>query len=359
VRWYEITDPNGTPTVTQQSTYAPDITNWRWTGSIAMDAAGDMLLGYSVSSSSMKPSVAITGRIPSDTPSTMEAENLWWTGTGYDTSGAERWGDYSSMAVDPVDDCTFWYTQETQNTIAAWAFTSRVGTFKFSSCVIPDFSVSASPTSVTLLQGGSGTSVITTAVVGIFSDAVTLSASGQPSGVTVTFSTNPIPAPGSGTSTMTIIVGPAVGFGSYPITVTATGGGKTHTTTVTLTVTSNSPDFSIVASPTTVSIAQNAQGASTITTAVADGFSSAITLSASGQPSGVTVNFSTNPIPAPGSGTSTMTVVVGGQAAIGTYTITLEATGDSITHSATVTLEVVPTTITGWPQATSSLDRTR
>src|SRR5262249_10958089 len=111
VRWYEIQNPNGTPSVVQQSTFAPD-SNVRWMGSIAMDKLGAMALGYSVSSSSINPAIAFTGRVPSDPASTMEPETRIINGTGSQTGGLSRWGDYSAMQVDPSDDCTFWYTNE-------------------------------------------------------------------------------------------------------------------------------------------------------------------------------------------------------------------------------------------------------
>src|SRR6266481_3845549 len=111
VRWYEIQNASGTPTVAQQSTFAPD-SNYRWMGSIAMDQSGDMAVGYSVASSSLNPTIRYTGRVPTDPSGTMEAEVNVVTGTGSQTTGLSRWGDYSAMQVDPVDDCTFWYTQE-------------------------------------------------------------------------------------------------------------------------------------------------------------------------------------------------------------------------------------------------------
>src|SRR5205085_9399472 len=112
VRWYEIQNPNGTPVVAQQSTFAPD-SNFRWMGSIAMDQAGDIAMGYSVSSSSVNPSIRFTGRTPSDPSGTLEAETNIITGGGSQTgSNLSRWGDYSALTVDPVDDCTFWFTTE-------------------------------------------------------------------------------------------------------------------------------------------------------------------------------------------------------------------------------------------------------
>jgi len=111
------------------------------------------------------------------------------------------------------------------------------------------------------------------------------------------------------------------------ISVTPSGGAAT-------------PDFSISASPSAVSIAKGASGSSTISTAVSGGFNSAIALSASGQPAGVTVSFSPASIAAPGSGSSTMTITVASTAVAGTSTITITGTGGSITHTATVTLTV-------------------
>src|SRR5208337_3665467 len=150
----------------------------------------------------------------------------------------------------------------------------------------PNFSISASPASLSIQQGNQGTSTITTTVSGGFSSAISLSASGVPSGTTVSFNPNPIPAPGAGSSTMTINVGASTPAGTYPITVTGNGGGIQQNTTVTLTVTAGGqPNFTISAAPASLSIAQGNQGASTITTTISGGFSSAISLSASGMPS--------------------------------------------------------------------------
>jgi len=201
-----------------------------------------------------------------------------------------------------------------------------------------DFTISASPSSTTIPQGGAGNVTISTTVSGGFNNAVALSASGQPSGTTVAFNPTSIAAPGAGSSTMTITVGAATAAGTYPITVTGTGGSTTHTTTVTLTVTTTG--FSISASPTSTSIAQGGSGNVTITTTASGSFNSAIALSASGQPSGVTVAFNPTSIAAPGSGTSTMTITVASSTAAGTYPITVTGTGGSTTQNATVTLTV-------------------
>ncbi len=343
IRWYEIQNPNGTPTVAQQGTFAPDSSN-RWMGSTAMDSAGNQAIGYSVvnSSTNLDPTVRITGRTPSDAANTMEPETNIVTGTGVQQSTSNRWGDYSAMQVDPVDDCTFWYTQEYIKTTGSFNWATRIANFKFSNCgsTTPDFTISANPTSVSVQQGNSGTSTITTTALNGFNNAITLSATGQPAGVTVTFSVNPIPAPGNGSSIMTMAVGASVTPGTYPITVTGTGGGITHTTTVNLTVTGVTPDFTISASPSAVTVARGSAGNSTISTTALNGFNSAISLSASGQGSRVTVGFSPNPIAAPGTGSSIMTITVAKRATRGTRTITVTGTGGGVTHTTTVTLTI-------------------
>ena len=102
VRWYEIRNPNGDPFVTQQSTYSPDSTTYRWMGIIAQDGCGNMAVGYSGSSLS-NPGIVYAGRGAGDTANTMSLERTIWTGTGSQTSYS-RWEDYSSMAIDPAED---------------------------------------------------------------------------------------------------------------------------------------------------------------------------------------------------------------------------------------------------------------
>ena len=133
VRWYELRNPGGTPTVYQQGTYSPD-SNSRWMGSIAMDKIGNMAMGYSVSSSSVFPSVRYTGRLATDPPGTMAAETGAYDGTGAQNGGLNRWGDYSSISIDPVDQCTFWYTTEYLKTTGSFNWSTRVASFKLAGC---------------------------------------------------------------------------------------------------------------------------------------------------------------------------------------------------------------------------------
>jgi len=134
VRWYEIRNPEGTPpTLYQQGTYTPD-SNFRWMPSIAQDKVGNIAVGYSVSGNSMYPAIRYTGRLPSDPLGTMQSENSILEGTGAELPGNGRWGDYSAMTVDPLDDCTFWYTNEYYSVSSLRNWRTRIASFKFPSC---------------------------------------------------------------------------------------------------------------------------------------------------------------------------------------------------------------------------------
>jgi subtilase family serine protease len=206
----------------------------------------------------------------------------------------------------------------------------------------PAFAIAASPASVSVVQGSSGNSTITTTVSGGFGSAIALTASGQPTGVTVTLNPTSIAAPGSGSSTLTMAVASTTVAGTYTITVTGIGGGITHTATVSLTVTAPTAGaFTISVSPTSGSLRQGQSGTATVTTAVSGGFDSAIALSATGEPSGVTIRSTPSSIAAPGSGTSSMLLTVSRSAPTGTHPITITGTGGGITHTITLTFEVV------------------
>ncbi len=201
----------------------------------------------------------------------------------------------------------------------------------------PGFGLTSTP--VSLVQGGSGTSTITSTVINGFGAAISLSATGQPTGVTVGFSPNSIT--GAGTSTMTITVGASTATGTYGIKVTGASGSITEVVTVSLTVSKAPANYTISASPTTINVARGSSGTSTITTTVSGGFDSAVSLSATGYPGGVSVSFSPRTIAKPGAGKSTMTVKVSNKVALGNHTIIINATGGGIPHSTVVTLDVL------------------
>jgi hypothetical protein len=132
MRWYELRSPLTAPVVYQQGTYAPD-SNYRWMGSAAMDGLGDIALGYSLSTTTAYPSVLYTGRVPSDPLGTMEAEATIFNGSG-NQSDSDRWGDYTSMSVDPSDDCTMWYTGQYLTGTGSNTWATRLFQFQFPGC---------------------------------------------------------------------------------------------------------------------------------------------------------------------------------------------------------------------------------
>ena len=125
-RWFELRKVAAGPwTLFQEGTQAPDTTN-RWMSSIAMDGTGNLALGYNVSSSSVFPGIRYTGRLSTDLGGTMGAEQVAIAGTA--SNGSTRYGDYSSLNVDPVNDCDFWLTGMF-NTASQWA--TRITKFRF------------------------------------------------------------------------------------------------------------------------------------------------------------------------------------------------------------------------------------
>lgn len=133
VRWYELRNPNGTPIVYQHGTYQPDATS-RWMGSAAMDKLGNIAVGYSLSSSSMFPSIGASTRAPTDPLGVLSNEVMLKSGSGAQTGTLNRWGDYSAMVVDPTDDCTFWYTTEYLKSSGTFNWSTWISSFKVAGC---------------------------------------------------------------------------------------------------------------------------------------------------------------------------------------------------------------------------------
>jgi hypothetical protein len=152
IRWIELrrTVP-GNWTLFQQSTYQPD-TTWRWMGSIASDNQGNIALGFSASSSTINPQLRYAGRLASDPLNVLSGEQHLFDGTGSQTGTSNRWGDYSDMTVDPVDDCTFYYTNEYYATTSSFNWRTRIGYFRFAECTPPQ--KGTAHFTVTLCNGG-------------------------------------------------------------------------------------------------------------------------------------------------------------------------------------------------------------
>jgi hypothetical protein len=200
----------------------------------------------------------------------------------------------------------------------------------------PNFSLSASPASLSVNQGSSGSSTITVTDSGGFTGSVSLAASGLPAGVTASFGTNPT----TSTSTVTFTVSSTATPGTSTVTITGTSGSLSHTTTVNLTVVNPAaaPDFTISVSPTSLAVRRGTTGHYTVTITAVNGFAGTVNLSVSGQGSRVTPTFS--PTSVSGSGSSTLSVRVSSRATTGNRALTITGTSGSLSHAAGATLTI-------------------
>ena len=134
LRWWEIRNiEDNPPVVYQNSTYMPDTTA-RWMGSAAFDKLGNIAIGYSASSASINPGIRIAGRRRTDPKNLLRTEQVVQAGTGSQTGTLHRWGDYSTMQIDPTDDCTFWYTTQYIGANGTFNWRTRIASFKFTNC---------------------------------------------------------------------------------------------------------------------------------------------------------------------------------------------------------------------------------
>ena len=344
VRWYELrsaVSSAGTFSLYQQGTFAPD-SSYRWMGSAAMDQAGDIAIGYTVSDGgSTYPSVRYTGRTPGDAPGTMATESTIVNGLGSQT-GYSRWGDYSSMRIDPSDDCTFWYVNEYLPVTHSYGWYTRIGSFRFSNCTSnADFSISATPGSASIAPGQTATSTVGVSSLNGYTGTVNLTVSGCPANATCSLSPASV-VNGLGSSTLSVTKTSTTPAGTYPVTVAGTdsvNGGLTHSATFTVTVVV--PDFSISANPTSFAVTQGNAGTSTINLASINGYAKSVTLGTVDCPSNATCTFLTNPVTPTGASTFRITTATNTPA--GGYTIAVTGTDPSaLAHSANLTVTVSP-----------------
>jgi hypothetical protein len=135
IRWYEIRLANGSPTIYQQGTFAPNDGVHRWMGSMAMDRDGNIAVGYSVSNGAdVYPGINYAVHLAADPPGQLTQETSLVKGAGSQIGTDSRWGDYAAMSVDPIDDCTFWFTTEYMATTGFASWQTRIASFKVPTC---------------------------------------------------------------------------------------------------------------------------------------------------------------------------------------------------------------------------------
>lgn len=241
--------------IVDEGTYTPD-TNTRWMGGIAIDKGGNIGVGYNVSSATINPRLMINGRALNDTDGQLRDEQACTPATtGSQTgsfSGRGRWGDYTSMSVDPTDDCTFWFTGEFYPTTSTNQWSTRICSFKFTECGLPGFKlVSETPRRIEVCGTTAGPDPswdLLAGTVGGFNAAVTLTPSGVPGGATPAFSANPIAA-SPGMSVFSLVGGRSLPSGEYNVTVSGTGGSITSALGLELGVSAAAPTVPTLTSP--------------------------------------------------------------------------------------------------------------
>jgi hypothetical protein len=144
IRWYEIRRPGPLASIHQQGTHSPDGLH-RWMAGMNVDGAGNFALGYSLGGASTFPSIAYAARLAADPLGTLPLEErVLLQGAGSQT-GTFRWGDYVSMSIDPVDDCTFWFTNQYYSQTSDDDWQTRVFAFKLPACPAPSPGPTPSP----------------------------------------------------------------------------------------------------------------------------------------------------------------------------------------------------------------------
>lgn len=224
IRWFELRKVSGGQwALHQEGTYAPTGTDNRFMGSAAMDGSGNIALSYHIAGPDSYPGISMTGRHAADAAGTMtQAETVIVAGQSHIAS--DRNGDYSHLSIDPVDNCTFWMTSDYGSNNGQW--NTRIANFKFNDCgapATPDFTLQATNLTQTACANTQlQPMAISSAAVSGFNKSINLTYSGLPTGVTGSFSTNPV-TPG-GSSNATVAVG-NLNVGQYNFTINGAAAG--------------------------------------------------------------------------------------------------------------------------------------
>ena len=248
VRWWIMSRSGGGAwTLVQEGTYAPD-SHSRWMSSVATDGDGNLAVGYSVGSSSLEAGVRYNGRLQGDPLGTLtQGETTLIAGAGVHSN--ERWGDYSSMNVDPVDDCTFWYTNEYARANGSWA--TQIGKFKFDSCGTPGVVLSATNLSQAVCAPGNATPItLEVTSSGGFAGSTDLSFPYLPPGISGTFSASPVTPSAQSTIDLAVQAGATYEYEGHPIEILATPtGADPQSLQANLLVFTQTPDAPVIQVP--------------------------------------------------------------------------------------------------------------
>jgi uncharacterized membrane protein len=213
-------------------------------------------------------------------------------------------------------------------------------TVTLSLTVTGTFTLASTATAASAARGGSVPLTLTTTRGTGFNSAISFSVGGVPPGVVANFSPSSIAAPGSGSTTLTLAAASSATAGAYALAITATGGGVTKTLAVAYTLLTSSFTMGTTLASTGLAVVAGKSAQTKLSFTGQNAFNSAVTLSISGLPKGVTATFSPSTIAAPGTGTSTLTLAAAAGTAAGTSTLTVTATGGGVTKTLSLTLTV-------------------
>jgi hypothetical protein len=244
---------------------------------------------------------------------------------------------------------SYYYNVVAQGTSpSCYSRVSNCATVTPNGTATPDFSISCSPSSVSVQQGGSVGSTCTITSTAGFASAVTLACANLPAGVSCSYAPNPVtpPANGSTNSSLTITASGSAATGTFTIQAQGTSGATTRSANISLTVTATpTPNFSVSCSPGSLTVTQGASsGTSTCTVTSSGGFSSAVALSCTGLPAGVSCAYNPSSVtpPANGSATSALTLSATASAATGTFSFQAQGVGGSLTRTFNMSVTVNP-----------------
>ncbi len=231
-RWFELRKSGSNWIIHDQGTHSPDAIH-RWMPSIAADISGNIAIGYSRGDANNYASIYYATRDAGDTPGTLQAEALMQAASGAQTSSSGRWGDYSSMELDP-DGCTFWFTTEYLATTGGAPWRTRVGSFSIPGCGGPRFTLSCTPNTFTANTGENKISNCTVSALSGYDDMVNLSCAGLPAGIGCSFSNVGGMPPFD--SDLTISVSGTATYGANAFDVEASDASTTKSVAMTVTV---------------------------------------------------------------------------------------------------------------------------
>jgi hypothetical protein len=298
---------------------------------VSMDFNENLAVVYGYSSSTIFPSLAVTGQLVNDLPGTVVPPLTLVQGTNNDESINDRYGDYFSASMDPSSATQVWVGGEYDPTPSGWS------TFLGSMTMFTSLTVTANPTYLNIPANSTATSAITLRSIAGFSGTVSISTAVSRNGPSASVTPSNVTLARGSTASATLHVNStSTSNGSYTVVVTATGNGMSAQVQVHVTV---GPDFSMAASSTTLSVQAGTTRTFNTTLNSLTGFAGTIALTSSVSPKGPSVTLNPTSVTLTSGGSVNLTVSVA-SGATGLFTITVTGTSAPLRQTVTVILIV-------------------